>query len=186
MKLAKEIRKTLKTKFVNLFEKSKNDTVLTGSVNFTTEYSGEEHNEPVVSLNYVLWLEDQLKKRMKRTDEISTQLEGLSEEYNQLDEGYSSLSHFYEEKKTECLGLQGRLADVYDENRTTYIADTHSIHCINGEFIAEHSDGNTLVWDCDSLMRDLPYIVRQVAAEVKNTSKMNLKMLQESLNDTKF
>ena len=77
MKLAKEIRKTLKTKFVNLFEKSKNDTVLTGSVNFTAEYSGEEHNEPVVSLNYVLWLEDQLKKRMKRTDEISTNLENL-------------------------------------------------------------------------------------------------------------
>ena len=186
MKLAKEIRKTLKTKFVNLFEKSKNDTVLTGSVNFTAEYSGEEHNEPVVSLNYVLWLEDQLKKRMKRTDEISTNLENLSEEYNQLDDGYASLNNDYEEKKTECLALQDRLANVYDENRTTYISDTDSIHCIDGEFVAEHSDGNILVWDCDSLMRDLPYIVRQVAEEVKNTSKMNLKMLQESLNDTKF
>ena len=186
MNFTKEIRNTLKTKFVNRFEQEKNYTVLTGSVNFTDEYSGEEHNQPVVSLNYVLWLEDQLKKRMKRNDEVSTNLDRLSEEYEQLDEGYSSLSHFYEEKKTECLALQDRLADVYDENRTTYIADTHSIHCVNGEFVAEHSDGNTLVWDCDSLMRDLPYIVRQVAAEVKNTSKMNLKMLQECLTDTKF
>ena len=185
MKLAKEIRKTLKTKFVNLFEKSNNNTVLTGYVDFKPEYCVEQHKEPVVSLNYVLWLEDQLKKRMKRTDEFSTNLESLSEKYNQLDEGYSSLSHFYEEKKTEYLALQDRLANVYDENRTTYIADTDSIHCIDGEFVAEHSDGNILVWDCDSLMRDLPYIVRQVAAEVKNTSKMNLKMLQESLNEIK-
>ena len=186
MKLVKEIRKTLKTKFVNRFEQQNNDTVLAGYVDFKSEYSEEKHKEPVVSLNYVLWLENELKKRMKRTDEVSTNLDRLSEEYEQLDEGYSSLSHFYEEKKTECLALQDRLANVYDENRTTYIADTHSIHCINGEFIAEHSDGNTLVWDCDSLMRDLPYIVRQVAAEVKNTSKMNLKMLQECLTDTKF
>ena len=186
MPLAKEIRKTLKTKFVHRFEKQKNQTVLTGSVNFTAEYSGKKYNEPVVSLNYVLWLEDQLKKRMKKTDEISTNLESLSIEYEQLGEDYSSLLLSYEEKKTELIALQNRLANVYDENRTTYISDTHSIHCINGEFIAEHSDGNTLVWDCDSLMRDLPYIVRQVAAEVKNTSKMNLKMLQESLSDTKF
>jgi len=183
MKLAKEIRKTLKTKFVHRFEKQKNQTVLTGKVNFTAEYSGKKYNEPVVSLNYVLWLEDQLKKRMKRTDEISTNLENLSIEYHQLDDGYASLNNDYEEKKTECLALQDRLANVYDENRTTYIADTDSIHCIDGEFVAEHSDGNILVWDCDSLMRDLPYIVRQVAAEVKNTSKMNLKILQESLND---
>ena len=183
MPLAKEIRKTLKTKFVHRFEKQKNQTVLTGSVNFTAEYSGKKYNEPVVSLNYVLWLEDQLKKRMKRTDEISTNLENLSIEYHQLDDGYASLNNDYEEKKTECLALQDRSANVYDENRTTYIADTVSIHCIDGEFVAEHSDGNILVWDCDSLMRDLPYIVRQVAAEVKNTSKMNLKILQESLND---
>jgi len=183
MPLAKEIRKTLKTKFVHRFEKQKNQTVLTGKVNFTAEYSGKKYNEPVVSLNYVLWLEDQLKKRMKRTDEISTNLENLSIEYHQLDDGYASLNNDYEEKKTECLALQDRLANVYDENRTTYIADTDSIHCIDGEFVAEHSDGNILVWDCDSLMRDLPYIVRQVAAEVKNTSKMNLKILQESLND---
>ena len=183
MPLAKEIRKTLKTKFVHRFEKQKNQTVLTGKVNFTAEYSGKKYNEPVVSLNYVLWLEDQLKKRMKRTDEISTNLENLSIEYHQLDDGYASLNNDYEEKKTECLALQNRLANVYDENRTTYIADTDSIHCIDGEFVAEHSDGNILVWDCDSLMRDLPYIVRQVAAEVKNTSKMNLKILQESLND---
>ena len=185
MPLAKEIRKTLKTKFVHRFEKQKNQTVLTGKVNFTAEYSGKKYNEPVVSLNYVLWLEDQLKKRMKRTDEISTNLENLSIEYHQLDDGYASLNNDYEEKKTECLALQDRLANVYDENRTTYIADTDSIHCIDGEFVAEHSDGNILVWDCDSLMRDLPYIVRQVAAEVKNTSKMNLKMLQESLNEIK-
>lgn len=185
MKLAKEIRKTLKTKFVNLFEKSNNDTVLAGYVEFKSEYSKEEHKEPVVSLNYVLWLEDQLKKRMKRTDEFSTNLESLSIEYEQLGQDYSSLLLSYEEKKTECLALQDRLANVYDENRTTYISDTDSIHCIDGEFVAEHSDGNILVWDCDSLMRDLPYIVRQVAAEVKNTSKMNLKMLQESLNEIK-
>ena len=185
MKLAKEIRKTLKTKFVNIFEQQNNNTVLTGYVDFKPEYCVEQHKEPVVSLNYVLWLEDQLKKRMKRTDEFSTNLESLSEEYNQLDDGYASLNNDYEEKKTECLALQDRLANVYDENRTTYIADTDSIHCIDGEFVAEHSDGNILVWDCDSLMRDLPYIVRQVAAEVKNTSKMNLKMLQESLNEIK-
>ena len=183
MKLAKEIRKTLKTKFVNRFEQENNNIVLTGYVDFKPEYCVEEHKEPVVSLNYVLWLEDQLKKRMKKTDEISTNLESLSIEYEQLGEDYSSLLLSYEEKKTELIALQDRLANVYDENRTTYIADTDSIHCIDGEFVAEHSDGNILVWDCDSLMRDLPYIVRQVAAEVKNTSKMNLKMLQESLND---
>ena len=102
MKLAKEIRKTLKTKFVNIFEQQNNNTVLTGYVDFKPEYCVEQHKEPVVSLNYVLWLEDQLKKRMKRTDEFSTNLESLSEEYNQLDDGYASLNNDYEEKKTEC------------------------------------------------------------------------------------
>ena len=153
MKLAKEILNTLNTKFVNLFEKSENDIVLAGYVNFTSKSSEEEYDEPAVSLEYVLWLEEKLQNAQL---EIKIQEEEISIRNGKI-----------------------------DELQSTYIGQTDSLHCSDGELYIEYDEDKTLVMDVEQLYKDLPFIISQVVKEQKKTHKMHLKMLQESLNDIK-
>ena len=72
-----------------------------------------------------------------------------------------------------------------DELKSTYIGQTDSLHCSDGELYIEYDEDKTLVMDVEQLYKDLPFIISQVVKEQKKTHKMHLKMLQESLNDIK-
>ena len=153
MKLAKEILNTLNTKFVNLFEKSENDIVLAGYVNFTSKSSEEEYDEPAVSLEYVLWLEEKLQNAQL---EIKIQEEEINIRNGKI-----------------------------DELKSTYIGQTDSLHCSDGELYIEYDEDKTLVMNVEQLYKDLPFIISQVVKEQKKTNKMHLKMLKHSLKTIK-
>ena len=156
----KEILKTLNTALVNLYEKSENDIILAGYVNFTSKSSEEEYDEPAVSLDYVLWLEEKLQN-------AQLEIKILSEEIGI--------------RENEINVRNGKI----DELQSTYIGQTDSLHCSDGELYIEYDENKTLVMNVEQLYKDLPFIISQVVKEQKKTHKMHLKMLKHSLKTIK-
>jgi len=156
----KEILKTLNTALVNLYEKSENDIILAGYVNFTSKSSEEEYDEPAVSLDYVLWLEEKLQN-------AQLEIKILSEEIGI--------------RENEINIRNGKI----DELQSTYIGQTDSLHCSDGELYIEYDENKTLVMNVEQLYKDLPFIISQVVKEQKKTHKMHLKMLKHSLKTIK-
>lgn len=100
----------------------------------------------------------------------------LAEDLKHLSEAYDQLAQHFDEINTE------RLALIEAATKKTYINNTQSMYCSDGEFIAEHSNG-TLIWDAQSLFEDLPFIVTQVTNEAAKTAEMHLEMLKDSLKE---
>ena len=72
-----------------------------------------------------------------------------------------------------------------DESKSTYIGQTDSLHCSDGELYIDYDEDKTLVMDVEQLYKDLPFIISQVVKEQKKTHKMHLKMLKHSLKTIK-
>jgi len=67
----------------------------------------------------------------------------------------------------------------------TYIDETHTIHCSDGEIYFGHGDVDyeqTLVMNVDQLYKDLPSIIRMVTKEQKKMQEMHLEMIKEALS----
>jgi len=80
--------------------------------------------------------------------------------------------------------LEGQL---HDAKSHTYIGNTHSLHCSDGELYIEYGsypdDQRCLVMDVEQLFKDLPYIVSQVCKEQKKMQEYYLKSLKESIKE---
>ena len=106
----------------------------------------------------------------------------LSKELEHLKEAYEQLAQNFDEMNAERLALIEELAEL-KRHKIVYIKDATGIHCNDGELVVEHSNGDMLIWEVKSLLEDLPFIVTQVAKEVRNEVEENIKMLKENISE---
>jgi hypothetical protein len=64
----------------------------------------------------------------------------------------------------------------------TYVHETHSIGCSDGELYLSH-EGGTIVFNVTSLFTDLPTIVSMVVKEQKKEQERTLNSLKEETNE---
>ena len=69
--------------------------------------------------------------------------------------------------------------------KTTYIHETTSLHCSDGElYISYRNDKNEddhLIFNVEQLYKDLPFIIEQTISENKKMQKMYYDSIKESL-----
>jgi hypothetical protein len=70
-------------------------------------------------------------------------------------------------------------AQLQEAQSHTYIYQTDTLHCSDGELYIEYGD-KTLVMDVDQLYRDLPSIIYMVCKEQKKMQAMHLEMIKEA------
>jgi hypothetical protein len=63
----------------------------------------------------------------------------------------------------------------------TYIYDTDTLWCSDGELCFGYNNNKTLVMNVDQLFRDLPSIISMVTKEQNKMHQMHLKMIKEAL-----
>ena len=75
-----------------------------------------------------------------------------------------------------------RLEQELEDARThTYIGETDSLHCSDGELYFGYDNDKTLVMEVDQLFRDLPSIISMVTKEQKKMQEMHLEMIKKAL-----
>ena len=72
-------------------------------------------------------------------------------------------------------------AQLQDAQLHTYVGETDSLHCSDGELYIGYNDDKTLVMNVDQLFRDLPSIISMVTKEQKKMQQMHLEMIKEAL-----
>jgi len=72
-------------------------------------------------------------------------------------------------------------AQLQDAQLHTYIGETDSLNCLDGELYIGYDDNKTLVMEVDQLFRDLPSIISMVTKEQKKMQEMHLKMIKQAL-----
>jgi len=72
-------------------------------------------------------------------------------------------------------------AQLKEAQSHTYIYDTHTLWCSDGELYFGYNDDKTLVMNVDQLFRDLPSIISMVTKEQNKMHQMHLKMIKEAL-----
>ena len=89
-----------------------------------------------------------------------------------------------EQLQQKITELEGDLLEA-KANQYTYIHETHSLHCSDGEFYMGFGDiheEKTLVFNVTSLFRDLPHIIDMVVTENANeTEDIKERIKQTSL-----
>ena len=66
---------------------------------------------------------------------------------------------------------------------TTYIHEIDSIACNNSELYISYNNNNTLVFNTDTLYKDLPTIIDMVCKENNKEQKRIIQLLKTSLNN---
>ena len=72
-------------------------------------------------------------------------------------------------------------AQLQDAQLHTYVGETDSLHCSDGELYIGYNDDKTLVMNVDQLFRDLPSLIGMITKEQKKMQEMHLKMIKEAL-----
>ena len=72
-------------------------------------------------------------------------------------------------------------AQLDEAQSHTYIGETDTLHCSDGELYFGYDDEKTLVMEVDQLFRDLPSIISMVTKEQKKMQEMHLEMIKEAL-----
>ena len=72
-------------------------------------------------------------------------------------------------------------AQLEEAQSHTYIGETDTLHCSDGELYIGYDDNKTLVMEVDQLFRDLPSIINMVCKEQKKMQEMHLKMIKQAL-----
>ena len=65
----------------------------------------------------------------------------------------------------------------------TYVYDTQSLHCENGELYIIYGNDRSLVINIDTIYNDLPFLVSQVCKEQKKNQEDILERIKESLDE---
>ena len=92
-------------------------------------------------------------------------------------------------KQTDLLELKIKQLEgqLHDARTHTYIGETHSLVCANGELHIYYGnypdDERCLVIDAEQLFKDLPFIVSEVAKEQNKMQEMYLNQLKDSLKE---
>lgn len=79
--------------------------------------------------------------------------------------------------------LQG---DLLEAKSHTYIGDTHSLHCQDGEMYFYYGDidnEKVLVYNTDQLFKDLPFIINQVCKENKKMQDWYLGKIKDEIKE---
>ena len=63
----------------------------------------------------------------------------------------------------------------------TYIYETDTLWCGDGELYFGYNDDKTLVMNVDQLFKDLPSLINMVIKEQKKMQEMHLKMIKQAL-----
>ena len=71
-------------------------------------------------------------------------------------------------------------AQLEEAQSHTYIGETDTLHCSDGELYIGYDDNKTLVMEVDQLFRDLPSIISMVTKEQKKMQEMYLEMIKEA------
>jgi len=69
------------------------------------------------------------------------------------------------------------------ESKTTYIHETNTLHCQDGELHIEYGDNNWVVFNVEHLFKDLGFIVDQVVKENKKMQEMHLSLIKDTLKE---
>ena len=72
-------------------------------------------------------------------------------------------------------------AQLQDAQLHTYVGETDTLHCLDGELYIGYDDNKTHVMEVDQLFKDLPSIISMVTKEQKKMQEMHLKMIKEAL-----
>jgi len=64
----------------------------------------------------------------------------------------------------------------------TYVYDTHTLHCANGELYIGYGNDRSLVIDINTIYNDLPFLISQVCKEQKKNEEDTLKRIKDSLD----
>lgn len=75
-----------------------------------------------------------------------------------------------------------------EAKKHTYIYESHSLQVWDGELHIGYGDLNdekSLVWNVESLYKDLPFIITQVIKEQNKTHNMHYDLIVESLKEIK-
>ena len=72
-------------------------------------------------------------------------------------------------------------AQLEEAQSHTYIYDTDTLWCSDGELCFGYNNNKTLVMEVDQLFRDLPSIIGMVTREQKKMQQMHLEMIKEAL-----
>lgn len=65
----------------------------------------------------------------------------------------------------------------------TYVYNTESLHCSDGEFYMEYNNGKTIIFEVNSLFNDLPFIINQVVKEQAKMHKWKLDLIKDELKE---
>jgi len=65
----------------------------------------------------------------------------------------------------------------------TYVYETTSLHCNDGEFYMYYGDDKCVVFDVEQLFKDLPFMINQVVKEQAKMQDWHLERLTESLKE---
>ena len=72
-------------------------------------------------------------------------------------------------------------AQLEEAQSHTYIGETETLHCSDGELYFGYDNDKTLVMEVDQLFRDLPSIISMVTKEQKKMQQIHLEMIKEAL-----
>jgi len=64
----------------------------------------------------------------------------------------------------------------------TYVYDTQSLHCANGELYIMYGDDRSLVINIDTIYNDLPFLISEVCKEQKKNQEDTLERIKDSLD----
>lgn len=73
--------------------------------------------------------------------------------------------------------------------KTTYIHETNSLHCTDGElhiYYGNHKEEKLLVFNVEQLYKDLPFIINQVIKENNKMQKMHLNNIVTELKEIDY
>jgi len=88
------------------------------------------------------------------------------------------------------LDLKDRINELEKElkeaKKHTYIYESHTLQVWDGELhigYGDLEDEKSLVWNVESLFKDLPFLINQVVKENKKMQKMYLDMTKKELKE---
>ena len=64
----------------------------------------------------------------------------------------------------------------------TYVYDTHTLHCANGELYIGYGEDRSLVINIDTIYNDLPFLISEVCKEQKKNQDDILDRIKDSLD----
>ena len=79
--------------------------------------------------------------------------------------------------------LENEILQLQEALKHTYIYETDTLWCRDGELYFAYNDDKLLVLNVDQLFRDLPSIIKMVTKEQKKMQKMHHKMIKETLKE---